>query len=73
MVSIIGDHHFVLASRLCKVPAVSRKVLLQFLQSVRPAVPLFGTFHIRQHPTVDDQYLRMFFGMDYLVDNVSPN
>ena len=91
VVSIFGDHHFILVSCSCKVQRVDRLlllllascgcevrgevllVLLQFLHGARTTVLLLDTFHICQRPIVGDQYLRIFFGMDYLVDNVPPN
>ena len=91
MVSIFGDHLFILAScsynvrRVdlllllllasceCKVRGEVILVLLQFLHGAGPDVPPLNTFHICQRPIVGDQYLGIFFGMDYLVDDVSPN
>ena len=48
-------------------------VLLQSLHGAGPAVPLLNTLHICQRPIVGDKYLRILFGMDYLVEDVSPN
>ena len=62
-----------LASRELEVRGEVHLVLLQFLHGGRTIFHLLDTFHICQRPIVGDQYLRIFFGMDYLVDNVSPN
>ena len=62
-----------LASRECEVRGEVLLVLLQSLHGARTTVRLFDTFHICQPPIVGDQYLRILFGMDYLMDNVSPN
>ena len=62
-----------LASRKLEVQGEVRLVLLQSLHGARTTVRLLDSFHICQRPIVGDQYLRIFFGMDYLVDNVSPN
>ena len=48
-------------------------VLLQLLHGAGPDVSLLDTFHISQRLIVGDQYLRIFFGMDYLVGDVFPN
>ena len=62
-----------LASCVYEVQGEILLVLLHFLHGSGPAVPLLDTFNICQHPIVGDQYLRIFFGMDYLVDDASPN
>ena len=60
-----------LASRECEVRGEVRLVLLQFLHGGRTTFRLLDTFHICQRPTVGDQYLRKFAGMESLVDDVS--
>ena len=62
-----------LASCECEVRGEILLFLLRFLHGARIAVCLLDTLHICQHPSVSDQYLRIIFGMDYLVDDVYPN